>query len=641
MAANTTYPPSSSSAATTPTSPVAFAHQQQQQIFVSPSNRRQSVRPGPRTDAATVPATAPGAPGTNGIGGSPSSSSPNILDPPPGLPYAEFVAQWHDPHIARWLTDNKCAQYIQAFRDNDIRGDIILELDMDTLKEIGLVSVGDRTRIRNAIKLLRQRCQRPSTRPTLLLNGSPNDLKFSSAPGLKLNGDATTTTTTTHNPTESYPTVARGHRRLESVRPPPLQIENVRSRDLPRLERGSGSNSQGPDSARVLTTPRVAQPPPLGATPRVTTAHAIPNIPPAPKGPPPMPPGGSKNTPRLQVPPSALRGARTPTQDSTPPPPWTSDPLPPQPPPPVSPWTKEYGLPRSITPGNIAGGSFAARTTPPNPRGVRSPVMAHQKQPSFGSAPRPAGRLGAGVATTAHPYAANAAMGIVAHNILTPVQENFPSASTAASSGANSGYSVGRGPFPQRGQSASSTMTTSSDDFRRKTLKFHLRDSGSRMIEVKEFDGGSEILERALKKFNVRVNAGDSEYAHADGADGLHVDGWAVYLGPETDRASLFLKFYFFLPLSRLSKTDAQPCLVREQNHRTRYPKASSSRSSTRIRGTPPARTSTCAVCTRPHRRPRRRTARRRDSRRARQRSNTTPRPSTPYRRRIGRRRRR
>ena len=555
MAANTAYPPSSSSAATTPTSPVAFAHQQQQhhqqhQIFVSPStNRRQSVRPGPRTDASTVTVPAPpsASAGANGISGSSSSSSPNILDPPPGLSYAEFVAQWHDPHIARWLTDNKCAQYIQAFRDNDIRGDIILELDMNTLKEIGLVSVGDRTRIRNAIKLLRQRCQRPSTGPTLLLNGSPNDVKFSSAAGLKLNGDATNSI---HDATESYPTTARGHRRLESVRPPPLQIENVRPRDLPRLERSSGSgsasgsNSQGPDSARVLTTPRVAQPPPLGATPRVTNAHGVPNIPPAPKGPPPMPPGGSKTAPRLQVPPSALRGARTPTQDSAPPPPWTSDPLP-QPPPPVSPWSKEYGLPRSITPGNIAGGSFASRTAPPNPRGVRSPVTAHhQKQSSFGSAPRTVGRVGAGGATTAHPYAANAGIGIVAHNALTPVQENFSNASTAASSGPgpNSGYSVGRGPFPQRGQSASSTMTTASDDFRRKTLKFHLRDSGSRMIEVKEFDHGSEILERALKKFNVRVNSGDSEYADVDsGIDGLHVDGWAVYLGPDADRAFLSL----------------------------------------------------------------------------------------------------
>ena len=540
MAANPAYPPSSSSAATTPTSPVAFAHQQQQN-FVSPStNRRHSVRPGARTDAATVPApaTTAAAAGPNGIGGSSSSSSPNILDPPPGASYAEFVAQWHDAHIARWLTDNKCAQYIQAFRDNDIRGDIILELDMNTLKEIGLISVGDRTRIRNAIKLLRQRCQRPSTGPTLLLNGSPNDVKFSSGASLKLNGDAPKTSVHVHDPTDSYPTVARGHRRLESVRPPPLQIGNVRPMDLPRLERSSGSNSQGPDSARVPTTPRVPQQPSHGATPRVSNAHGAPNIPPAPRGPPPMPPpGGSKTAPRL-LPPSAHRGARTPTQDSTPPPPWTSDPLPPQPP--ASPWSsKPYGLPRGITPGNIAGGSFA-RTVPPNTRGVRSPVIAHQKQSSFGSAPLAAGRLGGSGPTATHPYAANVGMGVVTQNVLTPVQENFPGASTAASSGPNSGYSVGRGPFPQRGQSASSTVTTGSDDFRRKTLKFHLRDSGSRMIEVKEFDGGSEILERALKKFNVRVHTGNSEYADVDG---LHVDGWAVHLGPDADRAFLFSKF--------------------------------------------------------------------------------------------------
>ena len=524
MAANTAYQPSTSSAATTPTSPVTFAHQQN---FVSPSsNRRQSVRPGARTDAAMS--------GANGIGASPSS--PNILDPPPSLPYAEFVAQWQDAHIARWLTDNKCAQYIQAFKDNDIRGDIILELDMDTLKEIGLVSVGDRTRIRNAVKHLRQRCQRPSAGPKLLLNGSPNDVKIATGAGLKLNGDATNNG---QEVVEPYPTVARGHRRLESVRPPPLQIENVRPRDLPRLERGNtssntSSNTHYPDSVRGLSTPRIAQPAPLGAFARVTNTHGVPNIPPAPKGPAPMPPGGTKVAPRLQVPQSGSRGARTPTQESTPPPPFTSDPLPPQPAQPTSPWSKgEYGLPRSITPGNIAGGSFRARGV----NTIRSPVITHQKQSSFGNAPPlklgSSARPGGAGATSSHPYAPNTGIGIGTHNVLTPVQENF--------GGANNGYIVGRGPFSQqRGQSVSTT-TTGSDDFRRKTLKFHLRDSGSRMIEVKEFDGGSEILERALKKFGVKVNTSDLEYADVDG---LHVDGWAVYLGPNADRA-FSITFWF------------------------------------------------------------------------------------------------
>jgi len=520
MAANTAYPPSSS-VATTPTSPATFAHQQN---FVSPSsNRRQSVRPGARGGADAVAVSS-----ANGIGGLPPS--PNILDPPPGLSYADFVAQWQDVHIARWLTDIKCAQYAQAFKDNDIRGDIILELDMDTLKEIGLTSVGDRTRIRNAIKHLRQRCQRPSAGPRLLLNGSPNDVKISTGIGLKLNGDAANNGQDTVDP---YPTAARGHRRLESVRPPPLQIENVRPRDLPRVERGNGNGSggstQAPDSARALSTPRIAQPPPLGAPPRVTNTRGIPNIPPAPKGLPPMPPGAPK--PRLQVPPSALRGARTPTQETAPPPPWTSDPLPPQPAP-TSPWSssREYGLPRKITPGNIGG-----RTTSPSARGVgvsgiRSPGITHQKQSSFANTPPALNplKLGSGGAASSHPYASNAGMGIGSH-VLTPVQENF---NTAAP-----GYSVGRGPFPQRGQSVSTTTTTASDDFRRKTLKFHLRDSGSRMIEVKEFDGGSEILERALKKFNVKVNTNDLEYADVDG---LHIDGWAVFLGPDADRASLF-----------------------------------------------------------------------------------------------------
>jgi hypothetical protein len=416
MAANT------ASAATTPTSPVAFAHQQQQ-IFVSPStNRRQSVRPGPRTDAATVPASAtsaaPAAAGTNGISGSPSSasSSPNILDPPPGLSYAEFVAQWHDPHIARWLTDNKCAQYIQAFRDNDIRGDIILELDMDTLKEIGLVSVGDRTRIRNAIKLLRQRCQRPSTGPTLLLNGSPNDVKFSSAAGLKLNGDAATAT------------VQRSDRVLSNRRS--WSIVDSSPSDLPLCRSKMSVPGTSPASSAVAAaTPKAPTQPvalPHLASPNHLPSvrshaspnpHAVPNIPPAPKGPPPMPPGGSKNAPLdCRYPPrhfGALEllhrtvplhphGRAIPCRPNHPHPPLPG---------PKSTASREAS---HLATSQVAPLQRVPR--PPNPRGVRSPVIAHhQKQSSFGSATRerPAGRLGAGGATTPIPYAANAGMGIV------------------------------------------------------------------------------------------------------------------------------------------------------------------------------------------------------------------------------------
>ncbi|KZS99425.1 sterile alpha motif homology 2, partial [Laetiporus sulphureus 93-53] len=74
------------------------------------------------------------------------------------MTFAEFPCVWSDAHVARWLADIKCAHHARTFREHDIRGDVLLELDQLTLKEMGIASVGDRLRILNAVKTLRQRC---------------------------------------------------------------------------------------------------------------------------------------------------------------------------------------------------------------------------------------------------------------------------------------------------------------------------------------------------------------------------------------------------------------------------------------------------------------------------------------------------
>src|SRR5712671_6567147 len=92
--------------------------------------------------------------------GTPTSTifGTNALDLPPGMNYPDFLRTWSDPHVSAWLNNIKCGHHASTFRTSDIRGDVLLELDQVNLKEIGIASVGDRLRILNAVKALRQRC---------------------------------------------------------------------------------------------------------------------------------------------------------------------------------------------------------------------------------------------------------------------------------------------------------------------------------------------------------------------------------------------------------------------------------------------------------------------------------------------------
>src|SRR6266699_5215194 len=79
------------------------------------------------------------------------------IEPPAGMSYTAFLRTWTDDYVARWLSEIKCGCHEEAFKTNDIRGDILLDLDQITLKEMGISSIGDRLRILNAVKVLRQR----------------------------------------------------------------------------------------------------------------------------------------------------------------------------------------------------------------------------------------------------------------------------------------------------------------------------------------------------------------------------------------------------------------------------------------------------------------------------------------------------
>ncbi|KAF9013854.1 hypothetical protein BDQ17DRAFT_1295818 [Cyathus striatus] len=162
----------------------------------------------------------------------PISAHHNInLDPPSGSSYADFLRTWTDTHVARWLSDIKCSSHAELFKANDIRSDILLELDQLVLKEMGVASIGDRLRILNAVKILRQRVSSKVPLPrsvTQLASESTQEGQSSidksdiSVAGRTIN------------------------RRLEAGRPAPLQLNhNTNRSDLPAIIR-----EQPPDSAR-------------------------------------------------------------------------------------------------------------------------------------------------------------------------------------------------------------------------------------------------------------------------------------------------------------------------------------------------------------------------------------------------------
>lgn len=555
-----------------PASP--FVHQS----FVSIAqhrNRHPQSRPATPGSIGTSISTTTSVTATSSMhSSSPSSSSPTsvTLEPGPNQSYADFVKTWQDAHILRWLTENRCGHHAQAFKDNDIRGDIILELDMDTLKEIGIVSLGDRTRIKSAIAQLRKLCAGGAINnglvshgPRVMVNGSAADLRYSRTTGFKLMDDSTNQNLSQENSIADAG--ASASIRNSRGRPPPLQIDHVREKDLPQIQRI--------DSARSAATP----------TPRPTLPTSS-NVRVPPKGPiPPTPqPSGSysRSTPRLTVPsttPTSGPRSRTPTSESSHLPPFTNDPLPAPPSAsPASSWSHStMGLPRNPADRNLAGGSFARATSPLpiGPSQAQSRIRAigvsqsHQRQgsgTSNSSGSRGHGNSGSG---STHPYSSpNASLAPVAigSHLLSPVNESFGSSNT--SNAPSYGYSVGRGPFA-RGNQASQRE----DDIRRKLMKFHIGASHAKTLEVKDLEDGTELLERALRKFGIQID----EDSQAEMDDILSVGGWAIYLGPDPDGKSPFML------AQRLPTDCSQPLLS---------VKTSSLRSS-KLRSIPDARTFT------------------------------------------------
>ncbi|KAF8910967.1 hypothetical protein CPB84DRAFT_1763028 [Gymnopilus junonius] len=444
------------------------------------------------------------------------------IEPPPGLSYAAFLRSWTDELVGRWLSDIKCGCHQDVFRAHDIRGDLLLELDQATLKEMGVSSIGDRLRILNAIMLLRRRVSGKAPTPL--------------APSHKSN--------TSIDADSNGPASRQINRRLENVRPAPLQLrENANRGDLPAIIR-----EQAPDSARSIVPPSQPVRPlphPTQSTPPLnsqlstpSSAHTVtpglsrpglPPLPPPPRGQPPLPPG---RTP----------GRILPSHSEAPP--FTSQPPPPTPQqnnglltPSTSSWVNHH-LPADPRPGNPGGGKTpVTRSISPVPPARLRPSQAnpsHGRTGSAGlnSASSPSPSKPSARTANAHPYAnPHAALhtpSLLASN-LSPIDETFTHQSSSSTpSPPTHAYTVGRGPF----NPGSGGGQYSWDDLRRKIVKFVLPDDGSSFtIDVASCTGGVEVLEKVLKKFG-KANPksdGNMDVSHTEDG-GLMVDGWGVFM---------------------------------------------------------------------------------------------------------------
>ncbi|KAI5833967.1 ste11-like protein [Schizophyllum commune Tattone D] len=438
----------------------------------------------------------------------PTASQMNtFLEPPSGMSYADFIRTWNDTHVARWLSEIKCGGHAATFRENDIRGDVLLELDQATLKEMGIASIGDRLRIVNAVKTLRQRSAAKAVTiqtPVLEVNRT-----------LRLDTDV-------HLPSIDIASPVSKH--SSRGRPAPLQLSQQNRSDLPRV-----IPSQAPDSARLQR-------------PNGTPPSRLPPVPPAPRGQPPPVPAGRV--------PAARNGRRTPTQEPNPPPAYTNQALPPAPNGQTTPQWAGYHLPtdpraKLPTPGGSSSRStsplpaFPGRSrtnTNPNPstHGRNGSLVVASPTVPTKLPPRPSTTNA--TPASSHPYATAQAQ--TPDSALSPISEAFgvqtPQSTSTNSPSPPAAYTVGRGPFAFGNMNQTTKPLI---DIKSKILKFNLQVPDERTyntytIDVSKCAGGVEVIERVLKKAGKRngsENRIPPENVQTDG-EGLFVDGWAVYM---------------------------------------------------------------------------------------------------------------
>ncbi|KAJ2222716.1 ATP binding, partial [Coemansia sp. RSA 518] len=68
------------------------------------------------------------------------------------------VLQWNEHRVCQWVREQGFGKYENAFRENVVTGEALVELDYGLLKELSVRTVGERVRLNLAIRQLRQQC---------------------------------------------------------------------------------------------------------------------------------------------------------------------------------------------------------------------------------------------------------------------------------------------------------------------------------------------------------------------------------------------------------------------------------------------------------------------------------------------------
>ena len=76
-------------------------------------------------------------------------------------------------NIGTWLRQLGLEEYEQAFRDNAVDADVLPKLTADDLKELGVVAVGHRRKLLDAIAALRSTCPGGTSTPSLRATADP------------------------------------------------------------------------------------------------------------------------------------------------------------------------------------------------------------------------------------------------------------------------------------------------------------------------------------------------------------------------------------------------------------------------------------------------------------------------------------
>ncbi|GAA6061960.1 hypothetical protein JCM10212_002002 [Sporobolomyces blumeae] len=470
--------------------------------------------------------------------GSGSTSTPPPYVDSSGLDYAS-LASWSDQHVAAWLSHslpNLPTSYADVFAQNDIRGNVLLEVDQVALKEMGVRSVGDRVKICVAVRQLRGKY--------LAATGA------ATGPG----GAAKRTSVLLSRFTASRPTspLVSGSITLS----PPASILSTPPGSATLSTPPSSSSNHAASSQQLSTSTSFLVDPRPGSG-----SYSARNISVGNRIPPPLHLAQSNVTPKLQhAHPPQVHHAQAQTVS---PPSRTTSPRHAQfnasssgarqvPPPSLPPPTSRIPLPPPAS-SNAPGSSrewSGENGTSPNSQLRPSTGTTRHKASNSSIATRPSTAQASLSSYSGHPYAASA------QSQLLPSPLEHPSSTSSKSDSHHpsplqqqqqhqGGYTVGRSTFARpstagglvssSGVIASSVSSTplSNLDVMRKAVKFTSADGvTTRVLAVGDAKDGREVLSRVVRKFSTSgpsSGSGSGGLSMTGSSKDDDLDGWGVW----------------------------------------------------------------------------------------------------------------